>query len=826
MHKRIYIMKNKIIPSWQKLVAGVLSVISLLLIVTASVLSNCSKKKDNEISLHSVKEHIDYLNVHSTIFDNNDIFKIQDTKWPTENITINTDAKRIFFVKDNDTIEVTYKKVPKKYACIALEDTSYTDKIEDILSSCTRLPIDSAYEKEISTNNKITEIDKQLSRLYNILVGNPKGHIILGKDKGDWKLYQTNDFPKYKLNEEKLRQFVRHHRNHPEQTFHDCYKIYPFIVTDTDLHTVYYVLRQDTVIERDNRKVSDTDPLQHDLTKLKHYAGWVNHRTTIQTETKWQLVSAYDYYVGNGSVFLDVPQDIEAFLKSTTWVQPNEPGKGLFVFLYIMSGACLLLGVLLFGFLGVRKFIARRKTSKPTLTTSPIDSPTPNVSDSSQRIKQLEQMIEQLQSDLEVAKKNAVEEYKRENDIDNKILFANHWTTLVGATSAKKVYQILAHIKKDYKSFPQLETAESVLAAQEQAVADFKQQYDIDNQLIRAKNWKTLVSCKTSKEVHSVLQSIKEKHASFPDLHTLDAACKKAIAAEPNNDSKQIAYLLQYIYQHVDAKSKWPKVYEAICGEAAYAQAIRPQHEEIKTLTQQLAESITPIIGKENLNYWDRLALSYKAIAELNQLLKIFEHPHIKIDTLNSAQSALVSDLLLQYLSRIFIGHLKENKSFSQYQTDATTIIQQKLADLNQIYAIPCDLDNAFEDARKAFEQAYSNIIGTKEFVQMMEEIYVHQFEEKVETNLDRGWFFSMIVAMGYHMVDFVHLYQGTPTTMCPNYRYLMSRFDSSTLPEDAKFAHNDYAYSNAYTNRIFEWLDELGVTQLKALVGRQLIKP
>ena len=135
-------------------------------------------------------------------------------------------------------------------------------------------------------------------------------------------------------------------------------------------------------------------------------------------------------------------------------------------------------------------------------------------------------------------------------------------------------------------------------------------------------------------------------------------------------------------------------------------------------------------------------------------------------------------------------------------------------------------MDNAFEDARKAFEQAYSNIIGTKEFVQLMEEIYVNQFEEKVETNLDRGWFFSTIVAMGYHMVDFVHQYQGIPTTMCPNYRYLMSRFDSSTLPEDAKFAHNDYAYSNAYTNRIFEWLDELGVTRLKALVGRQLIKP
>lgn len=819
-------MKIKSIPSWQIYIIGFSSIIlSLLLILFVLYLNKSSKEKDNDVSLHSNKEYIEYLEKYSTIFDDKNNFSIAFPDWPTENVTIDVESKCIFFVKENDTTQVKYKKVKKHNACITLSDISDKETIENY-SQCTSLSITPAFESEIESCSKLTETDKKLSRLYNVLVGNPKGHIILGKDKNNWKLYQTDDFPQYKIDKDKLQKFVEYHRENTGDTFSECYSKFPFIV-NVDLHLVYYALRQDTVIERNNKKVYYTDLLQHDLTNLKCYKGWLNYRITTISETKWYLVSAYDYYIGNSDVFLNVPHDIEDFMKNITWKEPNAPSKFVIRILYIFSGLFLIIGILLFGWYIVRKHQANTKTKCSQDLV--IDEKTiSGDSSSAQYIAQLEQKIAEFDSAIEKIKENAIEEYKKDNDIENKIKYANNWTILIKSTSAKKVYQILDEIRKEYDSFPELETAESVKIAQEQAIANYKKQYDIENQLIRAKNWKALVACTTSKALCSFLENVKKTHASFPNLYTIETACKESITAAPNNDKQQIACLLQYISKHVDTKYRWYTTFTEICEAATYANDVRPQFEEVKTIIQNLIErsELKKILGKDNLNYWDRLALSHMAIAELNHLLQTFKSSHLKASTLQTVQSALISDLLQQYLSRIFVGNLAENKTFIQYQTAVETVLNQKLADLNTDYAIQFAPDDAFNNARKAFEKAYSNIIGTREFVQMMEEIYVNQFEEKVETNLDRGWFFSMIVAMGYHMVDFVHRYQGLPDMMCPNYRYLMSGLDSSTLPEDAKFTHNDYAYSSEYTNRIFEWLDDLGVKHLKALIGRQLIKP
>lgn len=820
-------MKIKDMPSWKIIIIGFSSIIlSLSFILFVLHLNKNSRKKDNDVSLHSNQEYIEYLEKYSTIFDDKNNFSIAFPDWPKENVTIDVESKCIFFVKENDTTQVKYNKVKKHNACITLSDKSDKETIENY-SQCTSLSITPAFESEIESCSKLTETDKKLSRLYNVLVGNPKGHIILGKDKNNWKLYQTDDFPQYKIDKDKLQKFVEYHRENTGDTFSECYSKFPFIV-NVDLHLVYYALRQDTVIERNNKKVYYTDLLQHDLTNLKCYKGWLNYRITTINETKWYLVSAYDYYIGNSDVFLNVPHDIEDFMKNITWKEPNAPSKFIIRILYVFSGLFLIIGILLFGWYMVRKHQANSK--KPKCSQDPFtdEKTISGNSSSAQYIAQLEQKIAEFDSAIEKIKENAIEEYKKDYDIENKIKYANNWTILIKSTSAKKVYQILDEIRKKYDSFPELETAESVQIAQEQAIANYKKQYDIENQLIRAKNWKALIACTTSKALFTFLENVKKNHASFPDLYTIDAACKDAITAAPNNEKQQIAHLLQFISKHIDAKYRWHMTFTEVCEEATYANNVRTQYEEVKTVIQQIIErnELKKILGKDNLNYWDRLSLSHMAVADLNHLLQIFKCPHLKATTLHVAQSVLISDLLQQYLSRVFLGNLAENKPFNQYQTIVDTALSQKLADLNKEYAIQFNLDDAFNNARKAFEIAYNNIIGTKEFVQLMEKGFVCQFEEKVEINVDRGWFFSMIVAMGYHMVDFVHHYQGTPITMCPNYRYIMSGLNPSTLPEDAKFEHNDYAYSSEYTNRIFEWLDDLGVTQLKALVGHQLIKP
>ena len=145
---------------------------------------------------------------------------------------------------------------------------------------------------------------------------------------------------------------------------------------------------------------------------------------------------------------------------------------------------------------------------------------------------------------------------------------------------------------------------------------------------------------------------------------------------------------------------------------------------------------------------------------------------------------------------------------------------------MNTMYNLPYSTDERYEKTAQSLDNAFNQICSADEFVNRMYDTFVKEFHKNAAINNEKNWFFGMMVAMGYHTVDFVKMKKGHSIDFCPNYAYLLSNFDNNKLPKDSYFQHKDYAHSDNYSNNVFEWLDELGVQHLKALVSGLLIKP
>ena len=361
------------------------------------------------------------------------------------------------------------------------------------------------------------------------------------------------------------------------------------------------------------------------------------------------------------------------------------------------------------------------------------------------------------------------------------------------------------------------------------AISDYKAKNNIQALIECEKEWRNFVGITSSQVLHKRLCEIQQKHPSFPTLVTINNVCEN-VKNESNDSREQIKKMFQYIDAKVDAKLKWGLLFDQLCQNADYAKKVRESYDATATYVSQWAKNkeLQALLAKQSLNYWDRLALSRWAIVGFNQLLGAFKQHHLTQENLQTTQDMLLSDLFQQYLARVFMDGVDQGKDIVSYSVDSDKLINERIAKLASEYAIAYNpaTDAKYQKARQTFAQAYDDIAGTKAFVDRMESHFVKEFYANVETSKDRAWFFSMMVGMGYHMVDFVRRRNGVPSTLCPNYNYLLADFDEAVLSKDAKFLHNDYEHSVEYTNRIYEWLDQLGVEHLKALVGRQLIKP
>ena len=292
--------------SWQLLTGIVLLTVAAAFIgISLFFHLKNNEYTDNKEIIDTPSQAINYLKKYSTIFTDDAIVDGK-SMWPIENIIVDVARKQIIYAKGLDSLEINYTDIKKYKSCkkfIIPEESSVISDFRKALEQCSILPINDTYAKEIDGNKDLSEDEKKLSKLYNLLVGDTLAHVILGKDGNHWKLYQACDFPMYRIDTNRLRDFITKHRNNTKLTPHECDN--GFIVVDKGLHVVYYNLRDEIVIEQDGKRKASSDPtLTHRLDLLKTYKGWMNFKTIGKDVTKWELESAYDYYVSSKRIFL------------------------------------------------------------------------------------------------------------------------------------------------------------------------------------------------------------------------------------------------------------------------------------------------------------------------------------------------------------------------------------------------------------------------------------------------------------------------------------------------------------------------------------------
>ena len=798
--------KNKSNSTFLKI--GVICVIVSLVCTGSAILLQNSNAKSNvgKEVVDTYTQAIDYLNKYSDIFTNVTLVE-KKSLWPSENLIVDLRQKQLIYCKGTDSLKVQYKDVLNNYSCkqfVVSEESQLVSSFRGAVEECCALepPFLAKYYTEIETNNSLSEEDKKLSKVYNIIVGDTIGHLVLGKANDRWKLYRLGDFPYKRIDPVKLCDYVNRHKNNPKLSPKECYN--DFIVSDRELNIVYYNLRDKQVIEQNGKVKNESDnTLTHRLDLLKTYKGWINYKEVKQDVTIWKLETAYDYYVDSNHVFIDTKTDDASWLDKAEWKRINMVPLWLIIVLYSFGGVLLLCGCCM-----IVAYV--KEDSKPEQETKK-EGNEENGENGENKDIELTIIPPTTDESLEIeGLKKAIEEYKKQVDQLQKQV----------AELQQSNNELTVKIQKKEK-----EIKDAVSAALEK----YKKEIDIENTLTRADNWKKLVEQTNGKKVFNILSQIRDRYKNFPELDTINSVYEKA-KSESTDYRSLVHHLLEYIYREVDNKSDLTRQFDEQCKRADYAERVRVQYDATEKIFKQLAQSkeLKAVLEKSKIKYWDRLAYALWAIDNFNKLLEIYKTGNLSQENLKSVKDNLQSDLIQQFATRIFLQHLEDGKSLDQYTSEANEMLMSRIAALENDYAIRYNIksDSALADLEKQLDNVYDSIIGTSDFVNMMHANFVNEFYTKVEQNKDKAWFFEMMVEMGYHMVDFVRRRQGVHASLCPNYTYLLSNFDNKKLSSDAKFIHNDAEFSVEYTNRIYEWLDELGVQHLKALVGSQLIKP
>lgn len=776
-------------------------------------------EKNHPVTCDTPDEAYEYVISHSNIFSDSSLC-MAPVLWPQENFIIDLASKHkdstyLIYCSGADTIKISYKPVTfkiknkpvnscKNFIIDTIKNSTLKNKFYSAIDACQCIPIDSTYEQEIiNAPQTFLEQDKKLSRIYNVLAGSCNGFVILGKEgsSNTWKCYQLEDFPQNYLDEIKLLRFVQYHLKNKDLTPAQCFKNNQFITQENELNIVYYDFRGDKVIEQNGVKKKHTDPtLSHDINKLKLSKGWLNYKVSNQDGTqKWKLVYAYDYFVDSQRKFIRFGSDKGQTLELAVWSERQTTPKWIIILLYSLAGACAVGGLVLLLIVSIRLKEGKQKTDTHVTSSN-------TTSTNAGGVKMT--IVKPNQDELVSDPNPPIDIEKLQADLTQK---------------AKDIEDLKAVIE-DLKKRP---TAKEVETIKTDAVKKYKDDNDIDKRLKEAERWRQFVSHESVKGLYSTLDEIRKNHPKFPKLETLKSVYDAAVDSSKDL-VEQMLYVLSQLETQTKSTDNWRQRFITMCNAEKYANNVKVKYDKVEKYVNGVVKKkeVLEVLKKDSHNYLDRIALSYWSVEGFNTLLEIFQQPHLSKDNEKSLQDTLYFDMLQLLMTRVFFIYNADGKPTAIFQSDIRDMLNERLDALENVYHLRSDKREKFAETAKSLDDAFDQMRSTDEFVSRMYDVFVKEFSEKADSNEEKAWFFGMMVAMGYHTVDFVRRKKNISINLCPNYAYLLTDFDNSKLPEESYFKYKDYAHSVEYSNRIYEWLDEMGVQHLKALVGRQLIKP
>lgn len=731
--------------------------------------------------------------------------------WPNEYLEINLESKEISYFKDSNLItKVEYDKKKKKNNNIITfkdekDNFSTFPEIENIESLVFK-----SY-KDIINKEKIDKDEKKLSLIYNALVGNKSAYIVFGKDKrrNEWKYFTLRDFPTYVLNiNDLVGQHIDSINNNATSSLYA--QINKHVICISSIDAVSYNYR-DNMIYCGNKEVSakkekERKELQIDFLEKESVAGWLlvkRHEQESADDSDEKITNlagklrALDYYKSYNNNYVYISDSTYNKLSDFKWNEIVEEDKDLSSILIWIGVFFIIIGSIMIGcgiFTNKRNEVNNEDHQEGRLSLVRRlfkKKQGEEVNDSTHELK--EEKITDVETPYNVDKRAIIEEYK----------------------SSKEYQQVLEKSK-------------------ESAINAFKEGREYKNLEIRSNNWLTLIGKTNDKDVILFLQKIKEKHPNFPRIYTVNDIYSQDL----NNDDKQIKEILSNLDKIKGNGGELSKYYknlntriEKINKLEEDYNALNKKYSTIKSVVEEFTQrkEYGIIKGEKELKIWERLAIMLWSIELSNEILNGFGEKSIISESLNKTINQHHEDVMQTFVTRLFISYINDSsKKADAFKIDSNKLVEEKQKNLMEQYNISVkDFSDAYRNFIANLDSHYTKVKEENDYFKILKEKLADKFIDNHDKIKDKGEYLSLLIAMGYHISDYIEYKNRTNSTIdfYPNVKYILSNMDLSVF-DNTEFRHNDPAYSGNYTNRVYEWLREVGVEHLQALVEDKLIIP
>ena len=790
--------------------------------------------------------------------------------WPKEYFIISINDKKISYWKDGasiaeveyaifDTGEKNAQGKPKyDYNIKNFKDNSAEEafaKFPADLGNKLESHVDKEYRKEIDKAIKYKKIDentKNFSILYNALAGHHGSYILLGRanEKSEWKYYQPTDFPVYTMPSEKdLIALARKHAANPD-SIANATPLGDYILAYVDsisLKAISFDNRGDKIWYGDeNRDVAKEKEIKklrlpYDYLTLKGTAacGWV------VPNGKEELENAKEYY--SSISFID--ENTYNALKNLKWnepkVEPTTPEWLLVLkkiayytgIVFICLGAILLFVVVL---PFVVKFFKDRSNKQSTVEedADDEDDEDDDVDDNEpEKEKKIQfeivsggECTEELQEEnlrlkeeiAKLKKKQKTKEEKTNKGLDSAVEEYKNSKEYKNAIEAAEKAAVDKYKKSD-------DFKKVITNAEAEGERKFKESTAYEILSAEGQNWRTLSSYTSEDKVITFLNNTHKLIPTFPLLNTLNNIYAEAKAGG-KNERELVAVILAALDKQTGKPTGLQAFYKDLVANADYAVAVHDRFESIKAISQKFGERkeyMQIVSHGTNLSIWERLAVMLWATECTNEVLKVFGKAHFSAGIIAHAGETHKDDIMQIFATRIFNKYIADQSVTTGALTGLREkMVADKLAEMQSKYGVSMSASQTYRDFVESLDSTHDKLKANVAFINMMKAQLVDEFMRSERDIADKGVYMSYVVAMGLHMCDYIRYMSGNGIDYCPNLKFVLSGLNPATLDSNTEFRHKDPAYSGDYSNRIYEWLTDSGVSKLKALVGNKYIMP
>ncbi|GHT44819.1 hypothetical protein AGMMS49965_21140 [Bacteroidia bacterium] len=385
--------------------------------------------------------------------------------------------------------------------------------------------------------------------------------------------------------------------------------------------------------------------------------------------------------------------------------------------------------------------------------------------------------------------------------------------------------------KKEFEKILKTEKNEAVKQFKEEEKFDIiKKDSDFLNKTAKFKKEAELINW---------LDTLRKTIKTLPEILSL-----KKIYQDLEKDEKSrqrtkdeiIVSLLSRVDEYAQGKELLPQFNDYKNQTDKYLQ-IKPTYADTQKQVSDFHNLCLKLQKKDAPDFWDRTALSVWAISQLAiPLLKTWKKEIWFDNKPDNITETLKSDLLQIYTTRYFLRDTDESKLLEDFKIALDKEIPQKIAEYNiyisqeanaKLNSIDTNLKNQLTVALEKIKKFDS----TQEFNDRMWNNFVKDFLQKAPTlneqsPIDKAWFFEQLFNIAYHTADYLEFIKNNRNIIyCYNYQFLHNNFDLSKT-EHYNFQLNHIEKSTTYSNRIYKWADDLEIKQLKVLIEKYLVKP